>query len=312
MTIVVDNKYTKMYSINMENSIIDLLDTFKDDKACEQYFLEKRFANGVCCLYCKHDKVYKIQGVNKCQRYKCARCKKRFSALTGTIFESTKLGLRKWFLAFHLIQNSSKGISSIQLSKHLKITQRTAWFILHRFREVAEDKFQMVSGSVEIDETFIGGKEGNKHASKKLGYHGTEGKTAVMGAISRQDKQVVASPVKEVSYSSVEIFRKHNIAKGSIIYSDQCKAYRGQSDFKVHHSLKEFVRDGHIHTNCIESFWAILKRGYIGIYHWWSVKHLHRYINEFTFRFNHKQISLATLLEYTVNKRLKYRELTDG
>ena len=199
----------------MDNSIIDLLDTFKDDKACEQYFIEKRFQNAVFCLYCKNEKVYKIQSANKCQRYKCAKCKKRFSAITGTIFESTKLGLRKWFLAFHLIQNSSKGISSIQLSKHLKITQRTAWFILHRFREIAEDNFKVVSGSVEMDETFIGGKEGNKHSSKKKGYRGTEGNTAVMGAILRRQKQV-AHPVKEVSYSTVETFRKHNIAKGSM------------------------------------------------------------------------------------------------
>ena len=290
--------------------LLQFISKFNDEIACEQYLKENLYTDGMYCSNCGCKKIYTIKTGTKYTNYKCSDCKQRFSVVTNTIFDKTRIPLQKWFLAIFLLTSNKKGISSVELSEKLSITQKTAWFLLHRIRECMNDNSMKLFGSVEMDETFIGGKEGNKHASKKQGYHGTEGKTAVMGAISREDKQVIAYPVKEVSYSTVETFREHNVAKESMIYSDECKAYQGQSHFKVNHSMKEFVRDGHIHTNTIESFWAIIKRGYIGIYHWWSIKHLKRYINEFTFRFNHKeQDIIQNISDRVMGKRLTYNKL---
>ena len=239
--------------------LLQFISKFSDDKVYEQYLKDTIYKDSIYCSYCSCKKVYTIHTPTKYTNYKCSRCKKRFSVITNTIFDKTRIPLQKWFLAIFLLSSSKKGISSVELSEKLSITQKTAWFLLYRIRECMNNREIKLFGSVEMDETFIGGKEKNKHASKKQGYHGTEGKTAVMGAISRQGKQVVAYPVKEVSTSTVEIFRVNNVAKESMLYNDECKAYNRQSHFKVNHSMKEYVRDSHIHTNTIESFWAILK-----------------------------------------------------
>ncbi len=290
-------------------SIKEFYATYSTEKDCEDFFISLRWGSkeNIVCPHCNCEKVYVMKSKVP---FKCSKCRKLFSIKTGTVLAESNVKLQTWLLAIYFLTSSKKGMSSVELSEKLGCTQKTAWFLAHRIRKMYETS-TVIGGNIEMDETFIGGKEGNKHSSKKQGYHGTEGKTAVMGAISREDKQVVAYPVKEVSYNTVETFREHNIKKDSMLYSDECKAYEGQSHFKVNHSMKEFVRDGHIHTNTIESFWAIIKRGYIGIYHWWSGKHLKRYINEFVYRYN-KRIEddiISQTVHNGIGKKLSYKML---
>jgi transposase-like protein len=253
---------------------------------------------------------------------KCADCRRQFSVRIGTIFEDSALPLQKWFMAIYLLMAHKKGISSIQLGKDIGVTQKTAWFMLHRIRFAVRTKSfeNKLTGTIEADETYVGGQEKNKHLDKRT--KGTQGRSTktknVIFGINQRDGIVAAETVERVNQKTIQSILKQQVSPSADIMTDEFNAYNGldkhfNSHNRVDHSSKEYVR-GNIHTQNIESFWAILKRGIFGIYHQVSKKHLDRYIDEFEFRFNSKHIKdieRFSLMLKSCNGRLMYKMLTN-
>lgn len=288
-------------------TLIDFTDKFSSEAVCSDYLFKIRFGQGESCPYCKHDKIYKFSSG---RRFRCAKCRQDFSIKTGTIFEDSRLPLRKWFMAIYLLTNTGKGISSIQLAKHLGVSQKTAWYLAHRIREGNQPPKEKLQGTIEADETYIGGKAKNMHAQRRRALfkgvdRGTVNKIPVFGVKSRTGK-IRCRVLPAVNSNSIHRAVLLHVEKGSTLYSDEHRAYNGlQYSYKrgvVRHFLGEYAV-GRCHTNGIESFWSLFKRGYHGTYHWMSKKHLHRYLNECTFRFNARPAKMQTLFR-TVVKRL--------
>jgi transposase-like protein len=297
-------------------SLYDMLKAFPTEEACIMHLERLRWPKGVICPCCGSSR--KIYHVSRANIYKCSDCRKEFSVRKGTIFEESRLPLRKWFAAGWLITSNRKGISSCQLAREVGVTQKTAWFILGRLREVA----QMMAatggpmiGTIEADETYLGGKEHNKHFSKKLNAgRGTVGKQSVIGAHER-DGKVKTAMIANTDKQTLHDFIKHNVVIGSTLYTDDHKSYLGLDGYKhktLNHSVGEYVR-GQAHTNGIESFWALLKRGYSGIFHKLSWKHLHRYLAEFETRWNMSDADederMDSVLGSAAGSRLTYKAL---
>ena len=252
--------------------------------------------------------------------YKCADCSKGFSVRKGTIFEGSRLTLRKWFVAAWLVATHREGIPSTQLAREIGVTQKTAWFMLGRLREVwgqLNDTGGPVDGLVEADETYLGGKERNHRESKKLRMgRGVAGQQPVVGARPRSGR-VKTKVLPHTSRFEIHQFIRANVAPRPVLYTDEALAYRGLSDYvheAVTHSVGEYVR-GMAHTNGIESFWALLKRGYIGVFHHFTWKHTHRYLAEFESRWglgrNHGGERLDSLLGSDSGLRLTYKGLIE-
>ncbi len=299
-----------------------LLDFFKDEETCKAYYAEKRWNGNVVCPHCNHDKVYTTN-----RGYKCANkeCHKKFSVTVGTIFENSKIPLRTWFASMFLISTSKKGISSLQLAEQLGITQKTAWFVLHRIREMLKDNSdEQLDGNIEVDETYVGGKNKNRHYDKKVPNsqgRSSADKTPVVGLLQR-DGKIRTFVVKNTDAETLHTIMGEHVSENSTVITDAYRAYYGLEARYTHVTVKHenggyLVKIGNetFHTQNIENFWSIFKRGIIGIYHFVSVKHLQRYCTEFGYRYNERELTgiekFNLGLTKCSNARITYNQLTE-
>lgn len=289
------------------SNLADLMKAIPDEQAAVDHFTAIRWKNGAFCPYCGSTRVYHFS--NK-RSHKCGDCRQRFSIKVGTIFEDSKLGLRLWMLAVWYVSSHKKGIASTQLAKDLGVTQKTAWFMMHRLRHAARTRSfnRLLKGTVESDEAFIGGKDKNQHANVR----GLKRKAIIVGVLERGG---------ELRVSKIDHLRdapevvEDNVERGSKLMTDELTAYKRLGRFYQHgyvtHSKGEYGR-GNVHVNSIEGYWSQLKRQIYGIHHWVSAKHLSRYVGESVWRYNRRDVTEAfrfnELLKIT-SGRLTYREL---
>lgn len=296
-------------------NIMDLLEVFSTEEDCIYYLEEMRWGGTVVSPWDHTSKVY----VSKNNRYKCKNTDKYFSVKTGTIFEDSKVSMKKWFMAIYLNSNHKKGISSYQLARDITVTQKTAWFMLQRIRwALDQGMFNDMSGEVEMDETFVGGKNKNRHKDKKV--KNSQGrsfkdKTPIVGALERGGN-LRCMAIPSTSKEHLHSFIYDNIQTGSIVHTDEWHGYNGiETDYDrrvVNHSMKNYA-NGTDSTNAIEGAWSHLKRSIIGVYHLASRKYMQYYANEFVFRYNTRELSLSDrfglLIQMTEGRRLKYKDM---
>jgi predicted RNA-binding Zn-ribbon protein involved in translation (DUF1610 family) len=271
---------------------------FPDETSCKTYLALKRWPDGVSCPRCGNTKVYGSKARPfHWQCMKCGPAKRtpyRFSVTVGTIFENTNYKLLIWFKVLYLMLTSKKGISALQIHRMIGSgSYRTAWFICHRLRAgLSDPNFRKLMGVVEVDEAYLGGKNRNRHWNKKQGGRGPMHKTAVIGAISRKGN-VVCQIIEDTSTETMSRFVRDTVSdKVSLVATDEGagyqKLYQAFPHGTVDHKAHQYVR-GEVHTNNIENFWSLLKRGVIGTYHNVSKKYLPLYLNEFQFRHNNRK-----------------------
>ena len=276
------------------NSLIALVDYFNTEAKCKAAIAQERWGDGeAVCPYCGCTHTYSCTD----GRYSCPNCKRKFNVTVGTIFENTKLPLRKWFMAMYLVSSTKKGVSSHQLARDLAVTQKTAWFILHKVRGLygITDEIEL-DGEVEMDEMYLGGRETNKHESKRTEStqgRSTKTKTPIFGMLQR-DGKVVAMKVEDTKGATLLPIVEQFVESGATTYTDELSSYNGleKKGYKhqfVSHKQREYVRANDIHTNSIEGFWAHFKRVVFGTYHCVSKDYLPRYIDEQTYRWNTRE-----------------------
>jgi transposase-like protein len=297
------------------DTLIQMMAAFPDEQSAIDHFTAIRWQNGAFCPYCGTTRIYHFSDR---RTHKCGDCRKRFSIKVGTIFEDSKIELRKWFMAIWLITSHKKGIASTQLAKDIGVTQKTAWFMTHRLRHAAQTQSfnRQLDGEVEADETFIGGKEKNKHVKDRIGgLQGGKGKAVVFGMLDR-DGDLCTMHTDNLRASNVQGIISQHVEPGSTVMTDEHPSFVGLSHRYYHHTVNhsagEYVRHFCIHTNGIESVWALFKRQIVGTHHYLSPKHLSRYLCEMTWRFNRRALGegdrVNALLGQT-SGRLTYKEL---
>ena len=296
-------------------SLLELYDLFPTEDAARQWFEDVRWAAGRYCGHCGSTNTHAVAS-GKPMPYRCSDCRKYFSVRTGTPMQSSRLKFRKWVFAMYLMTTSLKGVSSMKLHRDLKITQKTAWYLAQRIRQSWDEAGLPMPGPVEVDESYFGGLEKNRHQSQKRGTSGVAGKAAVVGIKDRRTNRVVATPVARTDKATLHGFIGQHAADAEAIYTDEHRGYHGLPRHEtVNHGAGEYVR-GQAHTQGIDSFWATLKRAHKGVFHHFSVKHLHRYVTEFAGRHNVRDLDtiqqLSALAAGMTGKVLPYRDLTAG
>lgn len=305
----------------MFTNLKELVESMPTEEICREYLAKQRWIDGkAICPYCSCGKCY---SVNKGKRYKCSGCKLLFNITVGTIFQDSKIPLSKWFLAIYLIGSHKKGISSYQLGKDISVSQKSAWFMLHRCRELMRlKKTTILNNMVEADESYVGGRVTNmsKSRRKKLREENRtySTKTMVMGLIERGGQLTLIALGKDNDSRVLQPIVRANVNKDAVVITDGLQSYEGLArDFAAHevvnHREQEYVRDGIFHTNSIEGAFSLLKRSIIGIYHQTSPKHLTRYCDETMLRYNTRNMkdpARFNLLLQGCEGRLDYKTLT--
>ena len=306
--------------MKLPKSLQEAVIYFDDFERGRQFLMELRWPDGkVTCPNCGSEHVVWLTSV---RRWKCyeKHSKPQFSLKTGTVFEDSPLGLDKWLVALWLLVNCKNGISSTEIARHLDITQKSAWFMTHRLRfALHQGSFDKLSGKVEVDETFIGGKARNMHvAQRKRRITGTGGKdkTAVMGIMKRSG-EVRTTVVKNRKKKTLHNEVKKHVETGSALYSDDLRSYDGLAGEYAHEVIDHAVKyvDGHVHTNGLENYWSLLKRGLNGTYVSIEPFHLFRYLDEQAYRFNNRKNAndfdrFRMAASQIVGKRLTWKQVT--
>ncbi|RJQ07619.1 MAG: IS1595 family transposase [Dehalococcoidia bacterium] len=302
-------------------TLMEAIRFFTDPDIAREFVTTLRWPNGVACPTCGSLEVTYIPSV---ERWNCKEKhpRKQFSVKVGSIMEDSPIGLDKWLATIWMIANDKNGVSSYEVARSIGVTQKSAWFMLHRIRLAMEDgTFNKASGTVEVDETYIGGKARFMHKSKRPQVDGMVGKAAVMGFLERADEKgkskVKATTIPDPKRRTIQPKLHENIAEGSNVYTDGAGGYRYMADVFSHgvvnHDAGEYVIDGGVHTNGIENFWSLLKRGLHGTYISVEPFHLFRYLDEQVFRFNSRDLTdgdrFLVLMRSLAGKRLTYDQL---
>ena len=264
-------------------TIADLNRDFPTDDACLEWLKNHLYPNGIYCIKC--GQVTKHHKITKRRSYSCDVCGRHVHPTSGTIFEHSPTRLKLWFHAIYLMSSTRCGISAKQIERETGVTYKTAWRMFHQIRSLLQERYRTTSGEFEVDETYIGGRRAGKRG------RGATGKTPVLGIVRRKGR-ISASVSKDVKYSTIMPVIRKRILPESIVYTDEFPIYnrlhkRGYKHKRINHGAKVWV-SGDIHTNTIEGFWSLLKRSINGVYHSVSQKHLQNYINEYSFRYNHR------------------------
>jgi len=295
----------------MDMNLIKLMDEFGTDDKCREILEELRWPDGVCCPRCESKKISRIK---ERSQFDCDECRYQFSALSGTIFHDTHLALKKWFVAIYLIVEAKKGISANQMKRTLGVSYKTAWYLCHRIRTaMTELNPKLLSGTVEVDETIVGGRLRGKGRGKGAYM---QNKSIIAGIIERGG-DVRLSRISKSDKKTLHAFIKgYTHPKTKLVITDENPSYKGIADHDtahqtVNHNQKEYVR-GDIHTNTIENVWSLLKRSVAGSYHKISDKHIDRYLDELEWRFNNREnpyLFRDTLIKLIGASNLEYKQL---
>lgn len=296
-------------------SVIELVSYFKDEQNCWDYLEESKWKGHITCRKCGGDKIYKFKNG---KQYKCGSCGDHFTAKIGTIFQDSKIPLIKWFIAMHYMGNTKKGLSTRQLAAEINVSQRTAWFMQHRIRVSFKDFEDKLDKVIAVDETFIGGRNKNRHMDKRIAISRDRtypDKTPVVGMVTMEGK-LKCVVVPDTKLDTLTRVISNNVVPGSVVVTDEWVGYKYvERDYfheVVDHKSRKYISECGFSTNRIEGFWTHLKKSIVGIYHKVSKKHLQRFVNESVFRYNFRglpnHVRLHAMMQ-NIHGTLKYKQL---